>query len=92
MAERQLSRGTRPRQRTTRAGRLLAVAADVVCREFRDDDAQRTLGVLFHMWWNTGLREQRFVEVVQQARAITKRRIAAGQVELGDRRPRGTGG
>jgi hypothetical protein len=84
MAERRLSRRNRSQTRTSRPGSLLAVAADVICHEFRDDDPERTLKVIFHMWWNTGLREQRFVEVVQAVRAITKKRIAAGQVQLGD--------
>ena len=84
MAERRLSRRNRSQTRTSRAGSLLAVAADVVCDEFRDDDLERTLKVIFHMWWNTGLRERRFVDLVQAARSITKKRIAAGQVQLGD--------
>jgi hypothetical protein len=62
---------------------LLAVAAAVVCSEFRDDDRDRTLEVMIHLWWNSGLQEQRFLELVQEARAITKQRIAAGQVQLG---------
>jgi hypothetical protein len=62
----------------------LAVAADVVCSEFRDDNPERTLGVVFYLWWNTGLREQGFFDLLQEARAITKEHMAAGQVQLGD--------
>jgi hypothetical protein len=36
------------------------------------------------MWWNSGLRERRFVALVQQARAITKARIGAGRVVSGE--------
>jgi hypothetical protein len=40
--------------------------------------------VMLHLWWNSSLRERRFCGLLQQARAITKARIAAGQVQLGE--------
>jgi hypothetical protein len=35
------------------------------------------------MWWNSGIRESQFVELLQQARDITKVRISSGQVRSG---------
>ena len=84
MAERGWSGKGRSRRRGSRGRRMLTVAAAVVCVEFRDDDHERTLEVMVHLWWNSGLQEQRFLELVQEARATTKQRIAAGQVQLGD--------
>jgi hypothetical protein len=83
MAERRLSRRGQSHRRAGRAGSLLVVALDVVCDEFRDNDAVRTREVVFHLWWNPGLSEQRFFDLVQDARTVTKARIAAGQVQLG---------
>jgi hypothetical protein len=68
----------------SRAGGLLAVAVDVVCDEFRDDDPERTLKFMVHLWWSSGFRERRFCDLLQEARTITKARIAAGQVQLGE--------
>ncbi len=84
MAERRLSRRSRSRRKTSGAGGLLAVAADVVCREFRDDDPDRTVAVMLHLWWNSGSGERRFCDLLQEARTITKARIAAGRVQLGE--------
>ena len=65
-------------------GRLVKQDAEVISSEFRDDDAQRTADTLARMWWNSGLRERRFVALLQQARDITKARISAGQIHSGE--------
>ena len=65
-------------------GWLLKQDAEVISSEFRDDDAQRTADTLAHMWWNSGLRERRFVALLQQARDTTKARISAGQIQSGE--------
>jgi len=84
MAERQVVRRSRSRRRTTHAGSLLAVAAGVASVEFRDDDPGRTREVMAHLWWNSGLRERRFCALLQEARRITKARMASGEVQLGE--------
>jgi len=56
----------------------------VVCREFRDDDPERTIKVMLHLWWNSGFRERRFCDLLLEARTITKGRIAGSQVQLGE--------
>ncbi len=71
-------------RRALGVGRLLKQDAEVISSEFRDDDAQRTAGTLAHLWWNSGLRERRFVALLQQARDITKARISAGQIPSGE--------
>lgn len=84
MAERHVVRRRRSRRRTGQAGSLQAVAANVASVEFRDDDPDRTVEVIAHLWWNSGLREHRFCALLQEARRITKARMAASQVQLGE--------
>jgi hypothetical protein len=84
MAQRHAPARTRSRSKTSDSGSRLAAAADVAYREFRDDDPDRTREVMLHLWWNSGFSERRFCDLLQEARAITKARIAAGQVRLGE--------
>ena len=71
-------------RRGARSGWRVKQHADVVSREFRDDDHERTADTLAHLWWNSGIRESRFVGLLQEAREITKARISAGQVRSGE--------
>jgi hypothetical protein len=75
----------RPRQGSaSRAGRRLKQTAEVLSREFRDDQPEWTAETLAHIWWNSGVRVSRFIDLLQQARDITKARISAGQVTSGE--------
>ncbi len=84
MAEGRLSRRTRSRRRTSRAGSLLAVAAKGAGGEFRADDPDRTIKVVLHLWWNSSFAERRFCDLLQEARTITKARIVGSQVQVGE--------
>jgi len=67
-----------------RSGGQLEQLTHLVCLELRDDKSERTAKTLLHMWWNSGVPKGRFIELLQQAREITKVRISAGQVALGE--------
>ncbi len=50
----------------------------------RDDDVERSIAAAVRLWWGSGVRGRRFVQLVHQAREITQERISLGRVERGE--------
>ncbi len=76
MSRRQHERGSRFRRDIEASVRVAAVA-------FRDNDVQASVAAAVRLWWGSGLRGRRFVQLVRQAREITQERVSLGTVERG---------
>jgi hypothetical protein len=76
MSRRQHERVSRFQAEVETSLRVAAVA-------FRDDDVERSILAAVRLWWRSGLRGRRFVQLIQRAREITQARVSVGAVQRG---------
>jgi hypothetical protein len=77
MSQRQGQRGSRHQAEIEAAVRSAALV-------FRADDIEVSVTSAMHVWWTSGLRGRRFVQLVHQARAAPHERISVGGLERGE--------
>jgi hypothetical protein len=76
VSRRQHERGSRFQADIEASMRVAAVV-------FRDDDVESSIVTAVRLWWGSGIRGRRFVQLVQRAREITQERVSVGAIERG---------
>jgi hypothetical protein len=76
MSRRQHERASRFQVEIEQGVRAAAIA-------FRDNDAEASIDTVIRLWWTSGLRGRRFVQLLHQAREVTQERVSLGAVERG---------
>jgi hypothetical protein len=60
----------------------LSAVVEHWCRKLHDDDPERTVRTLHHLWWNTHCPLERFLRVLDTTGNITQPQISKSQVRL----------
>ena len=73
----------RQHERVSRFEVDIQASVRVAAVAFRDNDIEGSVAAVVRLWWGSGLRGRRFVQLVGQAREITQERVSLGLVERG---------
>src|SRR5260370_42202074 len=52
-------------------------------RRFRDDDPDQSVRTATRLWWGSGMRGRRFIQLVREASRRTSERVSVGSVQRG---------
>jgi hypothetical protein len=80
--ERAMSR--RQRERTSLFRGAIETGVRSAAVELHDNDVEASASTAIQLWWTSRLRGRRFVQLVRQARDVTRQRISLGVVQLGE--------
>jgi hypothetical protein len=62
---------------------IVTALIDDYARRFRDNSPDDSIRTAHHLWWNSGLSHDKFVNLINEAVDITKATISSGRVRKG---------